>query len=368
MAGYPGKSFYYNARTVVEPPDELLEATPMGRWLYKALKGVEERVLASNSSKHQTAWHVLNFFKDLNKFFLQDAAALVALHEERANHEIFQQLPVFKMQEWDEYCAKMKTHLDTDECPLDAKLENVIPGLHQWHRANDSSLRQLRETVDGIKLQIDHLSSCQETNSNSIIDSLKHEIACGLASAAISLAPRSKTQTHLQQCQHKPTPNEPEEEEPEGGRLEELNGYFECLDESGRPNPFPGTMAPKLFMKPKHSNLESLYKEWYGLGEFDDSFGGVDGRNKMYGSKWRSHIDRQHYSRAMRVVQAIDVTAKANGSSWREAVNELEPVFQEANKSVANMVKKLQEKGIISKGKTRGVKRKISDEASEEAS
>ena len=87
----------------------------------------------SNSSKDQTAWHVLNFFKDLNKNFLQDAAAMVALHEERENHEIFQQLPVFKMQEWDDYCgAKMKTHLDTDECPLDAaKLKNVIPRLHQ---------------------------------------------------------------------------------------------------------------------------------------------------------------------------------------------------------------------------------------------
>jgi hypothetical protein len=121
-------------------------------------------------------------------------------------------------------------------------------------------------------------------------------------------------------------------------------------------------------MKPKHSNLESLYKEWYGLGEFDDSFGGVDGRNKMYGSKWRSHIDRQHYSRAMRVVQANEMTAKANGCSWSKTVNELEPVFLEANKSIANMVKKLQEKGIISKGKTQGVKRKISKEASEETS
>jgi hypothetical protein len=59
-----------------------LEATPIGRWLYAALKGVEERVLESNSSKDQTAWHVLNFFKDLNKNFLQDAAAMVALHEE----------------------------------------------------------------------------------------------------------------------------------------------------------------------------------------------------------------------------------------------------------------------------------------------
>jgi predicted HNH restriction endonuclease len=111
-----------------------------------------------------------------------------------------------------------------------------------------------------------------------------------------------------------------------------------------------------------------LYKEWYGLGEFNDSFGGVDGRNKMYGSKWRSHIDRQHYSRTMRVVLAIDVTAPVNGCSWREAVNELEPVFQEVNKSLANMVKKLQEKGIISKGKTRGVKRKATEEASKETS
>jgi hypothetical protein len=218
--------------------------------------------------------------------------------------------------------------------------------------------------VDGIKSQIDNLCSRQETNSNSIIDSLKHEIACGLASAAISIATRNKTQTQLQQCQHKPSPNEAEEEEPEGGRLEELNGYVECLEESSRPNPFPGTMAPKLFMKPKHSNLKSLYKEWYGLGEFDDSFGGVDGRSKMYGSRWRSHIDRQHYSRAMRVVQAIDVTAKANGCSWREALNELKPVFQEANKSLDNMVKKLQKKGIISKGKSRGVKRKASKETS----
>jgi hypothetical protein len=68
------------------------------------------------------------------------------------------------MQEWDDYCgAKMKTHFDTDECPLDAKLENVIPGLHQWHRANHSSLQQLSETVDGIQSKIDDLRSHQET-------------------------------------------------------------------------------------------------------------------------------------------------------------------------------------------------------------
>jgi hypothetical protein len=80
MVGYLAKAST-TAPVLLWNPDELLKATPMGCWPNKA-KGVEELVLASNSSKHQTAWHVLNFFKDLNKFFLQDAAAMVALHEE----------------------------------------------------------------------------------------------------------------------------------------------------------------------------------------------------------------------------------------------------------------------------------------------
>jgi hypothetical protein len=58
----------------------------------------------------------------------------------------------------------------------------------------------------------------------------------------------------------------------------------------------------------------------------------VDGRNKMYGCKWRTHIDRQHYSRAMRIVLAIDVTAQQNSVSWcQEAVAEIEPIFKEGN-------------------------------------
>jgi hypothetical protein len=127
-------------------------------------------------------------------------------------------------------------------------------------------------------------------------------------------------------------------------------------------------MAPKLFMKPKHSSLTSLCKEWYGHDEFDDDFGGVDGRSKMNGCKWRTHIDRQHYSRAIRIVQAINVAAQENGASWQEDVAELEPIFQEANRSLANMVKKLQEKGIIGKGKTRGLKRKATTQSTNDPS
>jgi hypothetical protein len=49
--------------------------------------------------------------------------------------------------------------------------------------------------MDGIKSKIDDLRSHQETNANSIIDSLKHENACGLSSAAISIVPRKQSST-----------------------------------------------------------------------------------------------------------------------------------------------------------------------------
>jgi HPt (histidine-containing phosphotransfer) domain-containing protein len=160
MAGFAGKSnFYYNRRTTVEPPDVLLKSTPIGKWVYQALEAVKERVLLSDGKKHHTAYHLLHFFRDLNKFFLQDAAAMIAADETRGFHAIFSQLPVFQMDEWKTYCATMEDALANDECPLDAKLENVIPGLHQWHRANDQALKSVVETVNS------HMAGLKETLS-----------------------------------------------------------------------------------------------------------------------------------------------------------------------------------------------------------
>jgi hypothetical protein len=46
-------------------------------------------------------------------------------------------------------------------------------------------------------------------------------------------------------------------------------------------------------MRPKHENLQSLYNEWYGLGEFDDGRGGITGRDQLFGREWRLH--KIHY-------------------------------------------------------------------------
>jgi Transcriptional activator of glycolytic enzymes len=49
-------------------------------------------------------------------------------------------------------------------------------------------------------------------------------------------------------------------------------------------------------MSKKHKTLEDMWDEWNGTGRFEDNFGGIKGRNKKCGSKWRKHLEVQHYS------------------------------------------------------------------------
>jgi Centromere DNA-binding protein complex CBF3 subunit, domain 2 len=93
LAGFPGKfKCYFNTRTSVDPPEELLLQTPIGKWVYEAYDAVTE---AGRPGKHMTAISFLRFFIELNKIFLQDAAATIALHPERENHGLFQKMPCF---------------------------------------------------------------------------------------------------------------------------------------------------------------------------------------------------------------------------------------------------------------------------------
>jgi Transcriptional activator of glycolytic enzymes len=113
-------------------------------------------------------------------------------------------------------------------------------------------------------------------------------------------------------------------------------------------------------VKQKHNTLSSLYQEWYGLGEYNDSYGGVEGQNKTNGAAWRKHINRQHYFRVKRIVAAIDTEKYRTGTEWAEVVEILEPTFDEANKSLAKMVDKLKDKGLVTNCRKRKAA-KVSD-------
>jgi Centromere DNA-binding protein complex CBF3 subunit, domain 2 len=98
LAGFFGKAkIYFNTRTVVDPPSELLLMTPIGQWVYGAYEGVTE---AANPGKNMTAISLLRFFVDINRIFLQDAAAMMVLHPEREDHALFKEMPCFLCDEF----------------------------------------------------------------------------------------------------------------------------------------------------------------------------------------------------------------------------------------------------------------------------
>lgn len=99
LAGFTSSNkMYYNPRTTVIPDNDLLRATPIGKWCYDGLDGVLE---ASKDGDNQTAIHTLRFFCELNKIFIQDAAAMLVLHPDRQSHPIFNELAVFSTVEFE---------------------------------------------------------------------------------------------------------------------------------------------------------------------------------------------------------------------------------------------------------------------------
>ena len=51
----------------------------------------------------------------------------------------------------------MKDALDNEETPLDANLEAVIPGLHQWQSQNNADLQGVGQKVDRVEGKMDSM-------------------------------------------------------------------------------------------------------------------------------------------------------------------------------------------------------------------
>ena len=82
--------------------------------------------------------------------------------------------------------------------------------------------------------------------------------------------------------------------------------------------------------------------------------GGIRGRNKEFGTKWRKHLDPQHYSCTARVVAAIEKYAADKDVPWGNAIEDLEKVYVDCKKCVANMVFACQDMGLLNKKASRG--------------
>jgi hypothetical protein len=107
-------------------------------------------------------------------------------------------------------------------------------------------------------------------------------------------------------------------------------------------------------MRTKHKQLTELLSEWIGCGDFQDGFGGIEGRNKKFGAKWRKHLPKYLYSRSERTIKGIRAYAQQGQISDMDACRELQHVYEQQKHNVKNMVDYFTRTNLIHKRKARG--------------
>lgn len=88
-----GNGLYCNPRTILEVPEELLRISPLGDPFMDAHERIKLQVAMSLSRKEKpkfTSLAFLNFIRELNIVFFQDAAAMIAKHPDRRHHPLYQ--------------------------------------------------------------------------------------------------------------------------------------------------------------------------------------------------------------------------------------------------------------------------------------
>jgi Transcriptional activator of glycolytic enzymes len=256
----------------------------------------------------------------------------------------------------------MKKALQDEKSPLDANLESVLPGVHQWHQANHQIVTRLGDRVEafaevvagginGLVTKLDQIEErrcAQENRLAELLELGSFALRNGTSdSRTMNRSASSQTGTNTAGAS-------PLRDAPMQYTTNAAGGCALSVPENEE------DMHKSYRMRPKHKTLIDLYDEWIGEGDFKDDFGGIEGRNKLMGTKWRTHLTAYIYSRTERTIKGIRAFAKSNNITERDACLQLQEQYEKGCKSlVANMVVYFINKGLLPKRNSRG-KSKIS--------
>ena len=262
----------------------------------------------------------------------------------------------------------MKHALETEDCPLDANLEKVMPGVHQWHQVTNDSINNLNKCVKDFQGEV----KGELENLLSIImiakEDSKHDLARVCMSIAMQLmqgGPGDSNAVNMSNLQNMlltmPQPTgtrSPQASNTTTDPTTVTGAATTTTTQEDSTDPADLDCNRLFRMKPKHTSLSALMKEWFGLDEFYDGHGGIQGRIDKYKSttKWRKKcmIHPQHFSRTMRTVKAVEEFARQQGIGEMAAAAKLEENFAACEKSSANFVTWAQQQGLLTKRASRG--------------
>jgi hypothetical protein len=185
----------------------------------------------------------------------------------------------------------MKMALENEDNPLDANLEKVIPGLHQWHQANHSELKNVKVSLEQVaEMMREGFDGLEHVHTEKRAESDKHLAGVFLSIAVKLLQSSSGSNIQaesmdldslignegLNQLPEVIT-NCLELVSPEGSELPEL--------EDASSNNQPPSTSPvhtqaasmsspsKFWMQLKHQTFSDLWNEWHGTGSYPNSEG-----------------------------------------------------------------------------------------------
>jgi hypothetical protein len=359
---------YYNKRTVVEPPMELLLMTPVGSWVYQAKTWVDEA--NANGKGKTTAANFLNFMVALNRIFIQDSAAMMIQHPERVTHPVFHMelfrtvefqvsfvcLSPFHYRFWltnlvslfQTFKLKMEQELGNNDSPLDAHLQAVLPGVHHRLEVHRQELACLRGDVGRLTTVVESSAQVFSEKVDEIIlmNEEKNEV---LGRMHIMVGSRLL------------------------GERTSGDGEEETTPPSSPPRPSASPRrpddCPKYHLSVAPKSFFAIYNEWYGGGpDFEDVPvpGGIAALELKFKARWRKHFEPhevKEFSRRRMCINAIKVYAEREGVSEATAIGRLSTIYdEEGKKKVPIMANLMQSMGLIEKKARRG-KSKNSDEA-----
>ena len=361
LAGYnTANGLYFNTRTTVMPSHELCEKTPLGRFSFRMLNELMQHDV---DGRHQTAYETLRFFCDLSTILLQDAAAMMCLHPDRMDHDLFS-LNCFHAPEFEFFREEMRTAIETETNPLDAELEKVLPGVNQRLNAAHLVLLCVQQNVGCLAETVTKgfekvISATDMWNSRT-----GEMVGCSLVEAgnllrqSLPMSPGGNSvDTFQRQFGVAAASTRMDTSTTGGTTVTMLSQSQETSVSSERMQASPtGSPADHSRYKPsmKHTSLMSVWNEWFGREEFKDDYGGINGRNMLHGSKWRKHINATAYSKLSQLIKGINQYAAEQRKPPEDVMEEWNPLFVESKYSVSNFVKAIQALGKFKKLKPRG--------------
>ena len=210
------------------------------------------------------------------------------------------------------YCQafkeQMSSTLQQSSDPMDANLETVMPGVHQWHQVTNESIKaqshaihvldekfeNLVEWIDeGLTRVVDHLDGHREALDRRLASTFLNIAQDLLYSTGGGKNQRDKLATTSPNSISR-TINDRTQTSPTATPVDNGEGTpFGCSTVTNSPTTnSTATTADEQSsyrMVKKHKTLDDMWDEWHGLGHFEDAVGGIKGRNKQFGAKWRRH-------------------------------------------------------------------------------